>query len=150
MSASNTGCAIALFCEDIREEKSGAETLIGLFPDNVLVPTIPSALPRLSIYIRYHGLTGSPPKSLEFSLIAPWTDKALIKYEVPNHVIEKGVLESKDGRLPMFGLISRLQTQNWLIEAPGLVLLKVLIDGHHEMICGQMNIRASADDGDKT
>jgi hypothetical protein len=73
----------------------------------------------------------------------------LIKYEVPNQVIEEGARESKDGGLPIFGLISRVQTQNWLIEAPGLVLLKVLIDGHREMICGQINIRDSADDGDK-
>ena len=36
---------MALFCEDIREEKDGVVSLIGIIPDNVNVDVNMSALP---------------------------------------------------------------------------------------------------------
>ena len=44
--------AIALFCEDIREEQQGTSTIIGVLPDNLSVGPGPGFLPKLAIYLR--------------------------------------------------------------------------------------------------
>ena len=46
--------AIGIFCEDIRQEKSEQDTLIGILPDNVNVPSIPGMFPKLGLVVRMH------------------------------------------------------------------------------------------------
>ncbi len=42
----------ALFCEDIRAEKLGTETLVGVLPNGILVPRMPFKFDKLGIYSR--------------------------------------------------------------------------------------------------
>jgi hypothetical protein len=63
---------VGLFCEDIREKKSGQITIVGIFPDNVNIPPPPPSIsnpevpqttiiPKLGLYIRAHlGLEDDP------------------------------------------------------------------------------------------
>src|SRR5204863_9495434 len=46
--------AIALFCEDIREEQQGTSDIVGVLPDNLSVGPGPGFLPKLAIYLRIH------------------------------------------------------------------------------------------------
>src|SRR5262245_1416449 len=62
---------IALFCEDIREEKSGQDTIIGILPDALNVPQFPGALPKLGIYVRFHLNAESEFRSIRTRLRIP-------------------------------------------------------------------------------
>jgi hypothetical protein len=42
----------ALFCEDIREEVGGTETLVGVLGGGVLLPELPFKFSKLGIYVR--------------------------------------------------------------------------------------------------
>lgn len=46
--------AVALFCEDIRDEVEETFTLVGLLPDNIVVQQLPGMLPKLAVLIRIH------------------------------------------------------------------------------------------------
>lgn len=45
--------AFTLFCEDVRAEKAGTESIVGIFPDNISADKgHPFAFPKLAIYTR--------------------------------------------------------------------------------------------------
>jgi hypothetical protein len=60
--------AIALFCEDVRQEVGGTVTLIGLLSDNLAVPAFPGAMPKLAVYARVHVPVDQKPKAMRFFL----------------------------------------------------------------------------------
>src|SRR5665647_411847 len=64
----NIVTGIALFCEDIREEASGQNTLVGVMADNIAVPSTPVMLARLAIYTRVYFDISDVPE--EVSAIA--------------------------------------------------------------------------------
>src|SRR5204863_1010 len=74
--------AIGIFCEDIREEKSGQVTLVGILPDNVVMPRIPPEIaeknpsarpiiPRIALYVRVHVGADEAMQPLRLKLILP-------------------------------------------------------------------------------
>ena len=58
---------VALFCSDVRQEKGGTETIVGIFPDNVNLLTIPGAFAQMYVYVRMLILraSGLPASSRE-------------------------------------------------------------------------------------
>lgn len=44
----------ALFCEDVRRELGGTQSIIGVFQDVVLLEEMPFTLPRLSVFFNLH------------------------------------------------------------------------------------------------
>jgi hypothetical protein len=131
---------VALFCDDVREEKAGTDTLVGIFPDNVVVAEVPTSIPKVSIYFRFHGAVVAPVTSLQFLVTVPWSDEPILKHDVSREVIEKGVEESKINGLPLFGIISRITTYNWVVEKSGIVLVKAIVNDSSEIVCGQLRI----------
>ena len=41
-----------ILCEDIRDERSGTETLVGVLPDNVAIRGPRGVMPKLAVYLR--------------------------------------------------------------------------------------------------
>src|SRR3954452_971566 len=68
---------VAFFCEDIREEKSGQDIIIGVFPDNLnLTPSGPSegagttVITKLGLYVRLHfDVNDTPPRQISARLV---------------------------------------------------------------------------------
>jgi hypothetical protein len=54
----------ALLCDDIREEKSGKETLVGVYNDKVMVAGLPVVMPKLCFRIK----TRPVKKQLDISI----------------------------------------------------------------------------------
>src|SRR5262245_31880489 len=61
--------AVALFCEDIREEKAGTYTIIGIFSDNISVPGLPFAFAKLGIYARLTFPVSDAPSPIALRLV---------------------------------------------------------------------------------
>lgn len=59
----------ALVCDDIREEKSGKETLVGVYSNKIIVGGLPAVLPKLCFRIRITPIRR--PLDISLSLRAP-------------------------------------------------------------------------------
>lgn len=110
--------AISFFCEDIRNEVNGIETIVGILPDTISVKGIAPdlvpagqthALPKMSIYTRLNLLDGSVPKRLAIIMLKP-DGSELGRNEIDQSVIETAISTSRD--LPFCGIKSQAQIQN--------------------------------------
>ena len=138
--------AVAIFCEDIREEKSGQDIIIGTMLDNVHVQGLANppagALPmlaRLGTYLRIHFPTeGAEPKEVSAKLID--AHGALMTHTTwPNAIIQKAFSDSKTNQMPLVGLIMKAIVGPLPIAAPGKITVVVTVDGQ-ELIAGAVNI----------
>lgn len=140
--------AIALFCEDIREEKSNSETIVGVMPSILAVPSFPSGVPKFGIYCRLQFSVDFPDFSATAFLRASWgqiidfgnfgkdltaqAKREAIKLSLPiASVVLKGIIVPMP--LPESG---RLE-----------VVAKV---GDLEIICGAINIASQSSATEQT
>lgn len=59
----------ALVCDDVREEKSGKETLVGVYNEKIIVGGLPAVIPKLCFRIRITPIRR--PLDISLSLQAP-------------------------------------------------------------------------------
>src|SRR5260370_33702983 len=96
---------IGLFCEDIREEKSGQDTIIGIMPDNINVPTLPAMVSKLGIYIRIQVNENANPKTIKTLLKLP--DGQELALGSLDNLIAKAKADAKEIAMPFPGLIAK-------------------------------------------
>src|SRR5262245_51551583 len=101
--------AMALFCEDIRREAQGRDTLIGVFSDSLRVRSFPGALRRVQVYVRIRldpNLTYDEPISVEIDI--PGEDIQIEGPQqgpVPKAVVEQSIKRAREQHLPYATLI---------------------------------------------
>jgi hypothetical protein len=61
--------AVAFFCEDIRQEKGGQVTLVGVLPDTIQFPKTPALFPKLGVYLRCHFTASEKPKAISAKFV---------------------------------------------------------------------------------
>ena len=131
-----------LFCEDLREEKSEQNTLIGILPDNVAVLAFPGVMPKLAIYVRIHlDAASSIPKAIVAKLIS--TDGQEI--DLPSWdmaVIDKAFIDAKANGTPLVGLVLRAVLAPLPISKAGVMVVKAIIDGT-EYVAGNLRFIAA-------
>ena len=133
---------IGVFAEDVREEKGGAETLVGIFTDNVLVPGIPGQFAKLVIYVRAHFPVTLTPAPIDILLRVPGTaDIQLSTFD--EALIAKTLRESKEQGSPIVALISRATAAPFPIIAAGRYLVICRSEGI-ERVAITMNVITSA------
>lgn len=130
--------AVGIFCEDLREEKSGQEIIIGVMPDNLRISQFPALLPKLGLYFRIHLY---PTTSIRFiSTRIRFPDKSELELgSFDQSSIEKTQSEARANGAPVTGLISRGVLSPLNIPGPGRVLAIVDVDGQ-DLVCGGLNI----------
>lgn len=126
---------VAIFCEDIRFEKSGQETIVGVISDNVKVPAIPIEMPKIGIFIRSIFSPGFSISSLSFSFVGPDGAK-LLSFSVEDEILKRAFNEAIEENLPFVGLKS-VALGGVSIQAPGRYTVYAYLDGA-EYICGQL------------
>jgi len=94
---------VATFCEDIRAEASGQETLVGVFADNLAVPSVPIRLPKLAIFVRCNFSLDFKLKSLANTFHEP-DGSQILELPVEAELIAKAIEESKRDGSPIFGI----------------------------------------------
>src|SRR5262245_18500679 len=63
--------AMALFCDSVRREIGGSDSVVGVMPDNAHVPNFPGVIPRIAIYFRVQLDPESSIESMSFFLKTP-------------------------------------------------------------------------------
>ena len=86
--------AIAVFCDDVREERSGMKSIMGIYGDTVAVPAFPGAMPKFGIYVRIHISMDFEPCELQIFLNYPNGERVLVN-TIEKSLVEKTLAESK-------------------------------------------------------
>ena len=125
---------VGLFCEDIREEKSGQISIIGIMPDNANVPTPPpikdgspplqGILPKLGLYVRAHIGLEDEPSAMEIKLIFP-DGNTLALSTFGADLIETSKRQAKENGLPIAGMYSHAVLVGLIVGRPGKLLAVV-------------------------
>ena len=125
---------VGFFCEDIREEKSGQLSIIGIMPDNLNIPAPPSVkegteraqgiLPKLGLYVRAQIGLEDAPGPMEISLIFP-DGNTLKLSSFDADLIEAAKRQSKENGLPIAGMVSHAVLVVVPVTGPGKFLAVV-------------------------
>jgi hypothetical protein len=136
--------AVGFFCDDIRQEVNNIDSLIGVMPDNVAVPSIPAMLPKLGIYTRIH-LAATNTDVKRISVRADFFDGA--HYQELGAFDEEAVAFEKENATkkesPIIGFIFRAILSPLPIPKYGRVRLWARINDE-EFICGSLNFEPQA------
>jgi len=126
--------AAAFFCEDIREEKNGAFTLIGIMPDTITVirPSDDAAgkfvpmIPKLCIFARFNCDLRLSFKDAYVRVVAP-DDSELIKYSMASDLREAIRLSNEKGNL-LGGVNFRFIMGGFTVVAFGHMKVEMAVD----------------------
>jgi len=132
--------AIALFCDDIREEKSGVVSAIGILPDNINVASVPFIFPKLVIYARISfETTGEPPRVINLRLVhADNKEAPLTAFD--EAIIQRGLRESQEKGAANAGLVATAIMSPFRVRQAGRINVVAKIDDK-DIICGTLNIQ---------
>jgi hypothetical protein len=128
---------IALFCEDIREEKSGQDTLVGILPDNLNIVNLPGMLSKLGIYIRIQLEHEDNPQTIKIRVKGPLSQH--LEIGSLDHLIGQAKSQAQEKGFPFAGLVAKSIISPFPVQELGKIEAIVEIDGT-EYICGALNI----------
>ncbi|MGN6207736.1 hypothetical protein [Asticcacaulis sp.] len=135
--------AISFFCEDVRKEFNGGETIVGLMSDNLTVE-VPSvapptghqpALPKICVYTRINFDMNSVPDRLAIVILLP-DGKELGRNVIAKSVIDQAASEM--GSNGLVGIKAELTIGNFVL-IPGL--FKVIVEtSFGDYVSGILNV----------
>lgn len=128
--------AIAIFCEDIREEQNSIVTLVGVMPDNVNVARPGESqdneaasrhLSKLCIYVRVNFDPGAQYRSGSLRLILP-DETVLDLGAIDAATMQKARDNAVSKGNTLAGLITRAVLAGFTLPRLGVVKVEVLLD----------------------
>jgi hypothetical protein len=133
--------AFAFFCEDVRREASGKETLIGIAADIMRFPKFPARTRRIQVYYRIRFQVGREYNQIIIPTLE-WDGKP-VEAESPSDpfpldMIRHSMIDAEKRKLPYVTAGGRVLLHEPLpIEKPSqlLAFLKV---GDDKMLCGAL------------
>jgi hypothetical protein len=131
--------AVALFCEDIRDEQGPKKSLMGVLPDNLTVPETPGALPKLGIYVRIN-LDPSTKDVGEIAVklrFADGTENSLGGFDADT--VKRSLLDARSKGAPWCGFVLTALAIPFPVTNSGQILAVALV-GDEEVVCGGLNI----------
>jgi len=130
--------AIALFCDDIREEQSGVMSVIGIYPDNLRAPSFPLAFPRLGIYVRTVVDIDYDVQHLETTWNIPGVGEPIYN-PLDRTLIEKSIAEARSKSAPTCTFITKITAVSLVVPEPGLMTVKVRLN-EMEFLAGILKV----------
>jgi hypothetical protein len=129
---------VALFCEDVREEKAGTYTIIGIFPDNLNFPKLPAALPKLGIYARVHMRPSFDPGPIEVHLVMP-DGTVAAKVDLTAELVKQTRDAALASSAPIAGLIAHFIISPLHVRGPGRIQVVAHFSGN-DYVCGNLYV----------
>ena len=134
--------AVCLFCEDIREEKSGQDTLVGTLPDtlNLDGPPLPASaktvmLPKIGFYFRINFNAQDEKPQLASARIENPSGTTIVHGEWDASLIDKAFNDAKANQLPFAGLLLKIVAGPIAMAlGEGKMVATVTIDGTDHVI----------------
>jgi hypothetical protein len=129
---------VALFCSDVREEKAGTVTIVGVFPDNMNVSKVPAALPKLCVYVRMHVHVDFDPGPLFTRIVMDGQEVS--RSDVQDELIQTTRAKGKAMGRSFIGLISTFAMSPLPIAKAGQIQALVTAGGK-EYVAGSLNFQ---------
>ena len=130
---------VGLFCDDIRPETAGSESIIGVFPDNLSVPSLPGHVPKLALYVRLQLSVDEAAPEIKTLLKLPWGETLNVG-SADKAIVEEAISNAAKNELPFAGVILRTFLVNFTVKSYGQVHGIVVVNGK-EHICAVMNLK---------
>lgn len=130
---------VGFFCEDIREEKSGQDTIIGILPDNYKVPSLPGLTPKLCGYCRMHLEIQSKFTDVIKTRLVGVNQSDIELGIISQDIIDNSMQEALRNGMPYAGLITKVVLSPFSVQKQGLVQLIVTI-GAVDYVAAALNI----------
>lgn len=142
---------IALFCEDIRFERGGQVSLVGVWPGRILVDETPIAIPRVGIFIRLRIPAMLIPRERAFIRVHQSGGRELERFDLMDKDKIARLNELKTaGELPEnaigFDGAAEIVLDFIQIDAEGDLIASLLLDGREQEI-DRLRFRLSSKDG---
>lgn len=118
--------ATGFFCEDIRAEKQGTESVVGIFPDKINLPQFPATLPKLSLYLRLvidSSDNDVSPIAIRFIGDNPSDIGEIGKIE--SATIEQALKRAVEDKRPIAGIVARVAMSGFTPTKPGRLLATI-------------------------
>jgi hypothetical protein len=133
--------AFAFFCEDVRREASGKETLIGVMADVMLFQTFPAHVRRMQVYYRIRFDVGKKYDQIiipTLELDGKTVDAASPSDPLPVEMIQENIVRAEKRRQPFVTAAGRVRlNEPFAVRAPGQILANLNIGGD-KMLCGAL------------
>lgn len=132
--------SIALFCDDIRQEASEANSLMGIWPDYVQLgsPEGSIAMARMCVYVRTNVPIEERPEDIEV-ILEVIGERIIPIATMSRDFVAATIAESVRGGAPNAGFINRAVTGNFPFEKP--TSLRVLVkSGDTQIIAGAVRV----------
>ena len=133
--------AIALFCADVREEKRGTVTVVGIYPDNLNVPKMPGAFPSMAVYVRIHLRPAFDPGSVSTRIILS-DGEELARDDVDPELLRDTLAKARLNGAPTAGLITTFVFSPFHVSKGGRITA-IVSAGKEEYIAGSLNLGIS-------
>jgi hypothetical protein len=137
-----TFTAYTIFCEDIREEKAGTDTLVGVLLDNIEVERVPASLTKLGLYTRiYFDPLGDDTDigEVHLKLVLPdGSESAITSFGL--EIIEHAKNAARQQDSPRVGLISKAVAAPFPLNSAGRIKF-VVQTRTTEFISGYLNVK---------
>lgn len=146
-----------IFAEDIRIEKAGQFTIVGMFPGGVEVEACPAILPRMALLVEFQWRLGAlkePAKLVAFMPGDP-LDEPIWQVEVAppdpeSQTIEKLILAEEQGPYPG-ELVSRstsiVNMANIKISSAGMLQVRAFV-GDKVFAIGGLSFSSKTENGE--
>lgn len=134
---------VGLFCEDIRSEKSGSETIVGVFPSNVQVPGVPIVFPKFGLYARINLDPASPEVPIEIRIEGAGMEEAIRNIVDPS-LLSKAKADARKQGAPLACIISRMLVASFQVGDTGRIKAIARIDDV-EFVCAILNVATEFD-----
>ena len=131
--------AIGLFCEDVRDEVAGTQSIVGILPDNMAIPSVPVALPRLVLYLRLMLDPASDPGAISASLDFPNGETRQV-VSIDADATEDACKAARESGAPYAGMVTVVAMQQFTVIAAGRLVAMVRIGGQ-ERVCAALNFQ---------
>lgn len=133
-----------IFCEDIRTEFDGRNTLIGVYRHLIGLPTFPAILPKLGVAITYRQPNELPPLPVKVRLISEPADGdqvtlAEVELDMPG-MRDQPALQDRWTVVDTALLISPFK-----VDGPGHLKVRAYTEGRDTVRLGRLQILTSAE-----
>lgn len=133
--------ALALFCDSVRRERGGSDTIVGVLPDNMNIKETPAVLPRLSLYIRLQFDPDADVNPVSLFLRTPDGEMISLGVLAPE-VFDRARRQAKENAKPYAGMIARTEMAPFQVIRPGRIdaIVKTATD---EILAGHLTFKLS-------
>jgi hypothetical protein len=131
--------AMGIFCEDIREEAQGMHSIVGIFPDNLNVPHVPGAVPKIGFYVRITVPGSAEVEEASVAILFPdGEERTLLSLE--KELLAKAAQEARDTDMPFGTVVAKAIASPFPFPSVGRFKLVLRVDGA-ELVCATLNVQ---------